>query len=61
MSITINNGRLGNQIFRNLVTSFIAEKQDLYVDYSNNDFFKKIGINLFFLFLIEYNYYHKIE
>jgi hypothetical protein len=30
-------GRLGNQIIRNLCTSIIAEKFNLYVKYSNYD------------------------
>lgn len=44
---TILTGRIGNQLFRNLVVNFIAEKFDLYVEYSNNDFFKNMGINLY--------------
>ena len=43
----LETGRIGNQLFRNIATSFIAEKHDLYVDYSNNIFFKELGINLF--------------
>ena len=37
------NGRLGNQIIRNKALSIIAEKHDLFVNYSN---FEKIN-NLF--------------
>jgi hypothetical protein len=48
MSITIyNNGRLGNQIIRNLATSLIAEKYDLQVTYSNHEAIQSLGINLF--------------
>ena len=41
------NGRLGNQIFRNLGVSRIAEKFDLFVDYSEYDRIQQLGINLF--------------
>jgi hypothetical protein len=48
MSTTVGtNGRLCNQIFRNLATSFIAKKNNLYVDYYNYEKIKKLGINLF--------------
>jgi len=40
-------GRLGNQIFRNLAVSLIAEKNDLYVDYSYYEVIKQLGIDLF--------------
>ena len=43
----INNGRLGNQLFRNLSLHFIAMKHDLYVEYYNNELFKNLGIDLF--------------
>ena len=33
MSITKTRGRLGNQLVRNLATSFIAEKHNLFVKY----------------------------
>ena len=33
-----DNGRLCNQIERNLALSFIAKKHNLYVDYFNYDF-----------------------
>jgi hypothetical protein len=41
------NGRLGNQIIRNLAVSLIAEKNNLKVDYFNKDLIYKLGINLF--------------
>jgi hypothetical protein len=44
---TANNGRLCNQIIRNLVVSFIAEKHDLQVTYSSKDLIQKLGIELF--------------
>lgn len=47
MSYTKENGRLGNQIFRNLAVSIISEKYDLYVEYSNYSLIQKIGIDLF--------------
>ena len=48
MSFTVNtNGRLGNQIFRNLAVSIIAEKFDLFVDYSSYDIIKSLGIDLY--------------
>ena len=47
MSITVENGRLGNQIIRNLATHFIAKKFNLYVNYSNYDKIKKLGIELY--------------
>lgn len=48
MSITTSNkGRLGNQIVRNLAVSFIAEKHNLFVEYSSYDLIQKIGIPLF--------------
>lgn len=46
-STTANNGRLGNQIIRNLAVSFIASKHDLYVDYcSMNLISEQLGIFL---------------
>ena len=42
---TSYNGRLGNQIIRNLAVSLIAEKHNLYVNYSNNVLIKQLGIN----------------
>lgn len=45
---TETNGRLGNQIIRNLSLSILAKKYDLYVDYSNYDNINnKLGIELF--------------
>jgi hypothetical protein len=44
---TGNNGRLGNQIIRNLAVSLIAEKHDIHVNYYNKDLINKLGINLF--------------
>jgi hypothetical protein len=44
---TDRNGRLCNQIIRNLAISLIAEKQNLYVDYANYKLIKELGINLF--------------
>ena len=46
-STTHNNGRLGNQIIRNLAVSLIAKKHNLKVNYSNHDLINKLGINLF--------------
>ena len=47
MTTTGNNGRLGNQIIRNLAVSLIAEKHNLNVNYYNKDLISKLGINLF--------------
>ncbi len=49
MSITTaGNGRLCNQIIRNLALSILAEKFDLYVKYSSfEDINNKLGISLF--------------
>ena len=47
MTSTGNNGRLGNQIIRNLAVSLIAEKFNLKVNYYNKDLINKIGIELF--------------
>jgi hypothetical protein len=46
-STTGKNGRLGNQIIRNLAVSLIAEKYNLKVDYFNKELIDKLGINLF--------------
>ena len=46
-STTGSNGRLGNQIIRNLAVSLLAEKHNLKVDYYNNVLICKLGINLF--------------
>lgn len=47
MTETIKNGRLGNQIIRNLAVSLIAEKHNLNVKYCNEEAINKLGINLF--------------
>ena len=48
MSHTVStNGRLGNQIIRNLAVSIVAKKFDLFVDYSSYDLIKSLGIDLF--------------
>ena len=47
MTSTSYNGRLGNQIIRNLVVSLIAEKHNLKVEYSSHDTINNLGINLF--------------
>ena len=44
---TGNNGRLGNQIIRNLAVSLLAKKHNLKVDYYNKDLINKLGIELF--------------
>jgi hypothetical protein len=41
------NGRLGNQIIRNLATSLLAKKYDLQVNYFNRDLIQSLGIELF--------------
>jgi len=46
-SKTEANGRLGNQIIRNLAVSLLAEKHNLKVDYYNNTLINKLGIELF--------------
>ena len=46
-STTGNNGRLGNQIIRNLALSLLAEKHNLKVDYYNKNLISKLGIELF--------------
>jgi len=47
MSQSTGAGRLGNQIFRNIACSIIAEKFDLKVNYNQEEIIKKIGINLY--------------
>lgn len=43
-----NNGRLCNQIFRNIAVSIIAEKHNLHVNYANYDLISnELGIRLF--------------
>lgn len=47
MTETLKNGRLGNQLFRNLAVSMIAEKHDLQVKYANGELLSKLGIEFF--------------
>lgn len=47
MTTTLEVGRLGNQIIRNLAVSLIAEKYNLNVNYCNYDLINKLGIPLF--------------
>jgi hypothetical protein len=47
MTTTGNNGRLGNQIIRNIAVSLIAEKYNLNVNYYNKELIDKLGIKLF--------------
>ena len=47
MSYTVENGRLGNQIIRNLCVSAVAERHDLYVEYCNFERITSLGIDLF--------------
>ena len=47
MTTTNHNGRLGNQIIRNLAVSLIAEKHDLHVNYHNEPLIRRLGIKLF--------------
>ena len=44
---TETNGRLGNQIIRNLAVSLLAKKHNLKVEYYNKDLIKNLGIELF--------------
>ena len=44
---TDNNGRLCNQIIRNLALSLIAKKYNLKVNYSNNTLITELGIPLY--------------
>ena len=44
---TLKNGRLGNQIIRNLAVSLIAEKYNLKVEYCNKNLISQLGIELF--------------
>lgn len=44
---TGTNGRLGNQIIRNLAVSLIAEKNNLCVKYYNDELINGLGISLF--------------
>lgn len=47
MITTGNNGRLGNQIIRNLAVSLLAKKHNLKVDYYNKALIESLGITLF--------------
>jgi hypothetical protein len=47
MTSTISNGRLGNQIIRNLAVSLLAEKHNLTVNYCNKPLIEELGIELF--------------
>ncbi len=48
MTTTGKNGRLCNQIIRNIAVSLIAEKNDLYVNYCNKELIvDSLGIKLF--------------
>ena len=47
MSITIENGRFGNQLIRNIATSMIAKRHNLKIQYCNEDKINKLGIDLF--------------
>ena len=47
MTTTDNNGRLGNQIIRNIAVSIIAQKYNLKVTYSSKDIIDNLGIGLF--------------
>jgi hypothetical protein len=47
ITTTLYNGRLGNQIIRNISYSIIAEKHNLKVAYSNHELIAKLGIDLF--------------
>jgi hypothetical protein len=44
---TATNGRLCNQIIRNLAVSLLAEKHDLYVDYASCGTIRSLGIKLY--------------
>lgn len=47
-------GRFGNKLIRNLVVSFIAEKINLYVEYTDHNKFDQLGIPLY----VGKNVYH---
>jgi hypothetical protein len=47
-TLSIGNGRFGNQFIRHLAVSLLAEKQDLKVaSYQSEDLMNHLGINLF--------------
>jgi len=58
LTITEPNGRLCNQIFRNIAVSMIAQKNNLYVKYSSHSKIKRLGIPLYVGSL---KYKHTIE
>lgn len=58
---TTANGRLCNQLFRNIAVSLIAEKCDLKVQYSSADLIRSIGINLFTQGTKTYNRTHELS
>jgi len=47
MSVTVEYGRLCNQIIRNVAVSLIAEKHNLHVSYSSYDRISRLGIPLY--------------
>lgn len=47
MTETTANGRLGNQIFRNIAVSLVAEKHDLEVKYCNYESITALGVELY--------------
>ena len=48
MSYTIaSNGRLGNQMIRNITVNFVAQKHDLYVEYCSKELIDSLGIQLY--------------
>ena len=47
VTTTTENGKLGNQIIRNLAVSFIAQKHNLNVNYCNKAKIEELGILLF--------------
>lgn len=63
---TYNNGRLCNQVIRNICTSMIAKKHNLKVIYANQDVIQDMGIKLYsgsgnysdIASVMEYNFFH---
>ena len=47
MTTTFPDGRLGNQIIRNIAVSLLAEKSNLHVTYSSHALINELGIDLF--------------
>lgn len=68
-STTLYNGRLCNQIFRNIAVSIIAEKNNLHVNYANYNVIIALGIPLFVgtmkydneIILNDDNYFEKLN